>query len=435
MKYTKVILHIENLIKEGTLSSGSRLPSIRLLATELNCSKSTVQKAYEVLADNRIAYVIDKSGYFLMQQPEKILLSDQIDFASLESKNELLDKKELQYVFNQVMVEDKYDTVEQDVEGLFSLRLALKHYFKERKIFTTVHDLFVLPTLEITYRMINDLLLKDGGGLLVENPTDLVLVNSVHSNKVFTFNRDGHSIDFNLLEFHLIKNSIKALVVTPDGHIPTGAKMSLEDKERLLSLCYEYNVYIIELNFIEDGYSYKETQSLYALDKEDIVFHIKTFNHIISNYFDLATVIVPHKFAMLTKKYKEKYIGTTPILSQLVINHFLENNFDSLRERFIAIKEKKFKIMDKLIKGIEFPNEFEIFHSKDRLYTFIKVPFDFNLESLLLALKHRNVLIHNINPFFVGEHTFKGLVISTMNVDETQIVNGINIFKYYIENY
>lgn len=431
MKFQMVIQYIENEINDKRLTSGSKLPSVRIMAEELGCSKSTVQKAYERMKENRLAYVIDKSGYYLMNNPETILISDQINFSKLAINEMFLDQNTFQIIFNKIMLE--IESEDQDIEGLFSLRVALKKYFKDRKIFTTVHDLFIYENIQQAYKTIVEAVLSKDQGVLIENPSDSILIDSLKNKHVFTFNRDGHHIDFALLEYHLIKNNIKLLVITTNGHLPTGDIVSLEDRKRLLNLCYDYGVRILELNFIEDALDYHESQSLYALDKEDIVFHLKSYSHIVSEYINLIALITPHDLSKSIKNYKSRNLGYTSLINQVVLRYFIEHVYEESRHIFLERKLKHFKVFDSLLKTIDFPDVFELFHSPDRLYTFIKVPFDYNLETLLKELQNENVIIGNIKPYFYGEHTFKGMMISFLNVNEKHMEKGISLLKKYLQ--
>lgn len=124
MRYQMVIDYIETCIKNNTFKAGTKLPSVRVLAHELNCSKSTVLKAYDVFVENRLAYVIDKSGYYLMQDPASMLLSDKIYFNQRIFRPALLDDNNLQFHFNQMM--SKIPRDKGSIKGDFDLRTTLK---------------------------------------------------------------------------------------------------------------------------------------------------------------------------------------------------------------------------------------------------------------------------------------------------------------------
>lgn len=68
MKTTKidfVIQHIHELIKTRSISAGSRLPSVRALAKQLNLSVSTIVEAYERLASQGLIESKTGSGFFV----------------------------------------------------------------------------------------------------------------------------------------------------------------------------------------------------------------------------------------------------------------------------------------------------------------------------------------------------------------------------------
>ena len=63
--YEKVAEYIANLIREGTLQPGDRLPSVRKLHRQLAVSISTVLEAYRLLEDRHLVIVRPQSGYYV----------------------------------------------------------------------------------------------------------------------------------------------------------------------------------------------------------------------------------------------------------------------------------------------------------------------------------------------------------------------------------
>lgn len=63
-KYQNIVQYIANKIKDGAFSK--KLPSIRVLANELQCSAGTVALAYDKLKQMHIIYSVPKSGYFVV---------------------------------------------------------------------------------------------------------------------------------------------------------------------------------------------------------------------------------------------------------------------------------------------------------------------------------------------------------------------------------
>jgi len=65
-QYRKIANDLIQMIKQQSLLSGTKLPSIiNELAYQYCCSKGTVIKAYETLVTKHIVYSKPRSGYFV----------------------------------------------------------------------------------------------------------------------------------------------------------------------------------------------------------------------------------------------------------------------------------------------------------------------------------------------------------------------------------
>lgn len=63
--YEKIAQNLKQDI-ENNKYKNSPLPSIRNLSLKLNCSPSSIIKAYELLVSNHIIYSIPQKGYFAL---------------------------------------------------------------------------------------------------------------------------------------------------------------------------------------------------------------------------------------------------------------------------------------------------------------------------------------------------------------------------------
>ena len=63
--YQQVADHMQELIAQGTLQTGDRLPSVRKLHQQLSVSISTVMEAYRLLEDRGLIVARPQSGYYV----------------------------------------------------------------------------------------------------------------------------------------------------------------------------------------------------------------------------------------------------------------------------------------------------------------------------------------------------------------------------------
>jgi DNA-binding transcriptional MocR family regulator len=433
MQYQMVIDYIEACIKNNIYKAGTKLPSVRVLAQELNCSKSTVVKAYEVFVENRLAYVIDKSGYYLMQDPGKMLLSDKIYFNQRVFRPALLDENKLQFHFNQMMNKSGID--KDFIKGDFDLRTSLKSYYKNNHLFTRSQRILVTSHLKEAFHIILETILSEKDKILVENPSHPQVIEFFKNHpKAEIFNRVNR-FDFNLLELYFIQKNIKIFIIQGEESFLYEKTLSLEDKRKLLNLCQLYDVYLVDLDFSSEGRSYENIQSLFSLDREERVIHIKTFNQYFSEVLKIASVIMPSNFVDKAAKHKEKYYGQSSYIEQGVLNQYLSTEAYTLGKKKCEEKiKKRYKIFESIYQVYkdEIAYVFSLNDEKSHIFLSVESSFDFN--TMKLDLDAMNIKPGLCHEYYFNEPLKYGFMISLTYHDSKTIRRGLEDLFQYLKN-
>lgn len=87
--YQQIADQIKNAILRGELAADQPLPSIRVLAKELQISVITTKRAYEELEKDKLIYAVPGKGFFVSGQSLDVLQ---------KSKNQLLEEKLLEVI-------------------------------------------------------------------------------------------------------------------------------------------------------------------------------------------------------------------------------------------------------------------------------------------------------------------------------------------------
>ncbi len=66
--YDQLRAQVVRLAVSGTLPAGSRLPTIRQLASDLGVAKGTIARAYELLEHERVIETRGRAGTFIAEQ-------------------------------------------------------------------------------------------------------------------------------------------------------------------------------------------------------------------------------------------------------------------------------------------------------------------------------------------------------------------------------
>lgn len=87
-KYLHILNDIENMIQNGEIREGKKLPSIRSLVTQYECNKATVIRALHELEKRHIIYSVPQSGYYVVKKSESTIENNEIiDFASSKTRS------------------------------------------------------------------------------------------------------------------------------------------------------------------------------------------------------------------------------------------------------------------------------------------------------------------------------------------------------------
>jgi GntR family transcriptional regulator len=65
--YEQVREQIKRMVAAGTLAAGTRLPTIRQLATDLGLAKGTIERAYELLESDAVITMRGRKGSFVLE--------------------------------------------------------------------------------------------------------------------------------------------------------------------------------------------------------------------------------------------------------------------------------------------------------------------------------------------------------------------------------
>lgn len=104
--FEQIKKQIIRFIELGVLKPNDKLPSVRMLASDLGINPNTVARAYAELEKEGVIYTLNKKGVFVSDKDNRNYLVDQAKVAIETLKNDGLSKKELTKIINEVYKED-----------------------------------------------------------------------------------------------------------------------------------------------------------------------------------------------------------------------------------------------------------------------------------------------------------------------------------------
>lgn len=282
-KSEEVKKYIENLIEEGKLKNGSRLPSCRETAAVLAINKITVNRAYRELEEEHKVYSIQRGGFYLADfdlesEQEKTI----VDFTVVKPDKRLLPYREFTHVMNKST--ELYKTSAYDYEepkGLMSLRNVLAKYLMTGGIYTSPEQILVTNGAQQAIGLALQCIFPDRKGkLLVEIPTYSLAIKQAQMMGItmIGIERTSTGYDFKKLEKLLKEEEIRAFYFIPRHHNPTGYSLSEKDKKKAADLFNTHSILLIEDDYLADLGSGKNAMPVHYYGDKEKVIYIRSFS-------------------------------------------------------------------------------------------------------------------------------------------------------------
>ena len=436
-KKTQIQEYIKEQVQKGILSTGCKLPSVRLLAREFSCSVGTVMRAYEGLELEKIIYSVSKSGYYVLDSNRVINAYNKrdglIDFSTSALDGRTLPLSDIQCCINNALELYKNELLMySSPRGLPSFIQTLHEHLAEHQVFTHEDNIVVTTGSQLALHILCEMLFPSGNKkILVEQPCFYGMLKAVeltHSPRC-GITRTSEGLDLEQVERIFKHERIKFFYLMPRFHNPLGSSLAQTDMEALIELAEEYNVYIVEDDIIGDlAISGKYGVPLFYYDRYDRVIYIKSFSKTVMPGLRIAVVVLPKKLVASFLLYKEYIDMLSPVLSQGALEIYLKNgmyehhrrelyNIYSLRMQCLKnIYHQYYDLMD----GIEWNIPDSGF------YTCIRCLRGINYQMLSEKLLKKRIRVTNTNKYFFPEYMKnQHLRISISNVSEEEIYIGI----------
>jgi DNA-binding transcriptional MocR family regulator len=300
---------IEKNIKNGIFKPGHKLPSVREIKEKYQLSSSTVQMGYEHLLLSGSVESIPKSGYYVRNTLSKAtpvtglqkpVIRDAIFSNHLALTTSLrMGRKILEFnvaapgdliIPQKLLLRTMQQVIREQGAGLLryyptSGLLALKDHIAKRA--ASYYTMISTDELLITDGALQALYIalsatcERGDVIALESPSvfSVLEVIRVLGLKVIEIPVDpvlGFDVEFFRKAIEV--KTIKAVVVTPNFHNPTGTLLSDEKKMLLLKTAQQHNVAVIENDIYGDLYfSGQRPNTIKSYDESGLVMTYSSY--------------------------------------------------------------------------------------------------------------------------------------------------------------
>ncbi len=320
---TPLYQQIESYLRQAILSGGlepeTRLPASRGLARDLGVNRITVETAYAELEADGLVYSQVGSGTYVLPplslpslpvpnpnepwplwQQELPPINDLAANRSLETMlqeaghpdpvnlatgtgdSRMFPAEDFRKVIQAVMRRDGVAALEYgEYSGYAPLRSTIAHVLTSQGLRARPENILITAGSQQALALASQLRLRPSDVVLVESPTysgalDLFRALTL---KLVGIPTDEHGMQVEKLEKLLQQHHPRLIYTIPSFHNPTGACLSNPRRRQLMALADQYNVPILEDDFVGDlRYEGSAPPPLKALDPGGRVIYVSTFS-------------------------------------------------------------------------------------------------------------------------------------------------------------
>jgi GntR family transcriptional regulator/MocR family aminotransferase len=469
-KYIVLYRAIKECILKKELPNNWLLPSTRMLAQELNLSRTTINKSYELLqlekliesklgSGNRISY---EDSILKVQDTTTKGAENKVLYPSISEKGmsylknisliNRLPNNNLAFrpglppldVFPVNQWKKLLNTYWRHIKssglsysqstGLEELKKSISNYLNVSRNIKCNYEQIVIVSgsLQSLYLIANTLINKSDA-VVLENP----IFPNVHSvfkssqAKLIPVSLDKEGLSVKELE--TLRVAPKLIHLTPSNHYPTGIKMSLKRRQEVLQWASKKNALIIENDYENEIANTEETvPAIFSLDTEDRTIYMGTFNRLLHPSIRLAYVIIPKYLIPAVQALQEHSHRFVSPSIQVVMNQFIEKNYlyqhiktamEVARERHDLFKTE-FKKISKKMYLQEKP--FSSFHVLALFNEDVTVGEE---THVIENLKSINISAFSLSKCYIGEPLQKGIILGYGSVRPSIIKKKIKTME------
>lgn len=466
--YRQIIHKIIQLIEEGVLKNGTRLPSTRQLAQKLGINRSTICHAYlELLA---LGYVESSPGSYttIRKRPEVVTKNHKsdkgliswpqvsnpacnnlyrifqnyspeyrvndssgiINLSQLDLDSRIFPVEDFRRCLNQVLINEDSKILQYgECAGYALLREHIAQRLQIHAIAASAKEILITNGTQQALELILKLLTVPGKKVVIEAPTYaniLVLLQFYQIDMVEIPMREN-GMDLQYLKTQLEKFNPAFIYTIPNFHNPTGITTNQAHREALLSICEKFRVPIVEDGFEEEmKYFGKVVLPIKSMDKNQIIIYLGTFSKVLFPGIRLGWIAADEQCTERLTAIKRFCDISSNLVLQAAVAAFCRLGYYDLHiKRMHRIFRKRMQVALNTLK-LNMP-EGVTWTQPDGGYTIwvtLKTPYPDESLFQEMLLKH-GVLVSPGDYYFHRSHPHKYFRLSIANLNEQEIEKGI----------
>jgi GntR family transcriptional regulator/MocR family aminotransferase len=450
-------------IVAGSLRPGQRIPSTRVLATEIGVSRFPVLNAYsQLLAEGYLEGRVGAGTVVSSSLPEQFISSEPADarFAATRSGSRpvahrcsILSRVESspwlqgwgafgvgQVAFDQFPLHIWSNLVARrcrnmdaksfhygDPKGSKALRETIATYLRTaRSLHCEAEQIMIVSgsqqALEISARV----LLDAGSRVWVEEPgyrlaRDVFALTGAHLISV-PVDEEGLDVAAGIKRFR----KARAAFVTPSHQFPLGETMSASRRLQLLEWAQNTGSWIIEDDY-DSEYRYESLPiaSLQGIDANSRVIYIGTFSKVLFPSLRLGYVVIPSDLIdSFIKIRRAMDIGPPSFYQEVLADFISEGHFARhIRRMRVLYRERRSALVDSINK--ELGSTVEVIGSEAGMHLTVTLPRRSRDLEIAERAARQNLWLWPLSPFYLSEVSRPGFILGFGGASVAEIPRAV----------
>ena len=413
--YLQISSQIRSLIFGGTLVDGYAMPSERKLAEQLGVHRNTIVRAYQgqgyrVSYGSRFYGMVKKAVNWqgLMKERYARVESDfddifsksydarNISFGGGMAAREPYPPEEMASVFEKVLTDGRekayYYT---PYQGNLELRKEITAFLASKGISASPGNLQIFSENNQTLDFLMTLMLSSGDRVITAESLspDVYRTIQMAGGEIVTVPVDECGMMCDELESVIQKENPQFIYVDSSFHNPTGAVLSVERREKLLTLSYKYRIPIIEEDQgSELYYDTGEIPSIKSMDTGNNVIYMYSCSLTMMPGIGISFVLADRDVIHRLSKMVSMRVASLDWSPQVLLLEYMKRGlFEERLEIFRRICRKKRDIMYGYIEELSAEMDLVCRKPKGGVFLWVRLPDGMDGRRLLKEAEKEGV--------------------------------------------
>lgn len=416
-------------IANGTLCTGTRLPSKRALAQNLKVSRVTVENAYQQLVSEGYVRSVERVGYFVEADPPAPLPPARSVPPEAEAADTILDftangpadfpfsvwsklQREVMLDYGKTLLRPAPN------QGCAELRRAIAaHLLAFRGMQVAPENILIGAGTDFLYNLLIQLLGRDR----------VCAVEEPGYNKIRRIYAAGGltCVSAPMDAFGVIPERLSAQVlhISPSHHFPTGLVTPLARRQALLAWARAQSAYIIEDDYdSEFRFHAHPLPALQAMDRQGCVIYLNTFSKSLAPSIRISYLVLPDALMAKFRRELGFYGCTVPSFSQYTLARFLdrgyfEKHINRMRRFYRGRRDRVLAALNQC----PWAKKFTVRESDAGLHFLLKIHTSLTDAQIVEIWESAGIRVRTLGEYYSGsppESARRTLVINYSGLDE-----------------